>query len=237
MAMLSVNNLEVRYGEIRALRDVSLNVEEGEVVTIIGANGAGKSTLLRAISGLLRPTSGSIIFRGEHALHTTAAHRIVSLGICQSPEGRQVFPNLTVMENLQLGAYTQRDSRAIAADLERCFELFPVLQERAPQRAGTLSGGEQQMLAIARALMARPTLLLLDEPSLGLAPLIVRKIFQILARINKAGTTIFLVEQNANLALTLAHRGYVLQNGQVIFSDRADELLKRAEVKEAYLGG
>lgn len=237
--LLSVENLEVRYGAIRAIQDVSLHIERGEIVTLIGANGAGKSTLLRAISGLLRPAAGRIVWEAARGteLSRLPPHAIVRLGISHVPEGRQIFPNLTVRENLLLGAYQQRDRRQVADDLGRCFALFPVLAERQSQRAGTLSGGEQQMLAIARALMARPLLLLLDEPSLGLAPLIVRKIFDIIREINSKGTTIFLVEQNAHMALTVAHRGYVLQTGHVIMSDKAQSLLQDPEVKKAYLGG
>ena len=262
--LLSVRNLEVCYGVISALQDVSVDVDRGEVVTLIGANGAGKTTLLRTISGLLRPQRGRIVWdpgatfvaaagAGASApaapsvvnYHTAPSveierlrpHEIVRLGICHVPEGRQIFANLTVRENLMLGAY-QRTSRAeVQLDLDRCYSLFPVLAERRDQRGGTLSGGEQQMLAIGRALMARPQLLLLDEPSLGLAPLVVRKIFQIIREINAQGTTIFLVEQNAHMALTIAHRAYVLQTGRVIKSDAAGKLLEDPDVKKAYLGG
>jgi branched-chain amino acid transport system ATP-binding protein len=235
--LLSVNNLEVSYGVIVALHDVSLAIERGEIVTLIGANGAGKTTLLRTISGLLRPRKGSIALNGAGEIHRIAPHEIVRLGISHAPEGRQVFANLTVRENLLLGGYQERSKAKIHTDLERCFTLFPVLAERHGQRAGTLSGGEQQMLAIGRALMAHPKLLLLDEPSLGLAPLIVRKIFQIIKEINAEGTTIFLVEQNAHMALSIAHRAYVLQTGRVIKSDSAKKLLEDPEVKRAYLGG
>jgi branched-chain amino acid transport system ATP-binding protein len=265
--ILSVSNLEVRYGGIRALQGVSLHIDRGEIVTLIGANGAGKTTLLRTISGLLRPAAGTIIWepqiaaleprgelislgnavaaagavRGEllggTELNRLPPHEIVRLGISHVPEGRQIFANLTVRENLLLGAYQQRSREQIARDLARCFELFPVLAERRSQRSGTLSGGEQQMLAIGRALMARPRLLLLDEPSLGLAPLIVRKIFQIIREINAAGTTIFLVEQNAHMALSVAHRAYILQTGRVIKTDSAASLLQDPDVKKAYLGG
>jgi branched-chain amino acid transport system ATP-binding protein len=238
--LLSVRNLEVCYGVISALQDVSLDVDRGEIVTLIGANGAGKTTLLRTISGLLRPQRGEVLWNSAEpatALQRLRPFEIVRLGICHVPEGRQIFANLSVRENLMLGAYQRRGGEEVRADLDRCYTLFPVLAERREQRAGTLSGGEQQMLAIGRALMARPQLLLLDEPSLGLAPLVVRKIFQIIREINAAGTTIFLVEQNAHMALTVAHRGYVLQTGRVIKSDKASSLLEDPDVKKAYLGG
>jgi branched-chain amino acid transport system ATP-binding protein len=233
---LSIDNLEVCYGVISALQGVSLQIDRGEIVTLIGANGAGKTTLLRAISGLLRPRGGKIAFE-DRDITRLAAHEIVRRGISQVPEGRQIFPEPTVRENLILGAYQDRDKARIRAGLDRCYSLFPVLAERRGQRAGTLSGGEQQMLAIGRALMARPKLLLLDEPSLGLAPLIVRKIFDIIREINQAGTTVFLVEQNAHMALGIAHRAYVLQTGRVIKTDLAIKLLEDPEVKKAYLGG
>ena len=245
--LLSVRNLEVCYGVISALQDVSLDVNRGEIVTLIGANGAGKTTLLRAISGLLRPRRGQVLWNpatgtanGQAppaALERLRPHEIVRLGVCHVPEGRQIFANLSVRENLMLGAYQRRAGTAVQSDLEHCYVQFPVLAERREQRAGTLSGGEQQMLAIGRALMARPQLLLLDEPSLGLAPLVVRKIFQIIREINSGGTTIFLVEQNAHMALTVAHRAYVLQTGRVIKSDVASKLLEDPDVKKAYLGG
>ena len=235
--ILSVSNLEVRYGGIRALQGVSLHIDRGEIVTLIGANGAGKTTLLRTISGLLRPAVGSVVWEPRTELNRLPPHEIVGLGISHVPEGRQIFANLTVRENLLLGAYQRHSRQQIASDLHRCFDLFPVLAERRSQRSGTLSGGEQQMLAIGRALMARPRLLLLDEPSLGLAPLIVRKIFQIIREINAAGTTIFLVEQNAHMALSVAHRSYVLQTGRVIKTDSAANLLQDPDVKKAYLGG
>jgi branched-chain amino acid transport system ATP-binding protein len=236
--ILSIDNLEVRYGGIRALQGVSLNVDAGEIVTLIGANGAGKTTLLRTISGLLRPAAGSITWHDPKIdLSTLPAHEIVRLGINHVPEGRQIFATLTVRENLLLGAYQKTSRQQIAEDVEKCYSIFPVLSERRNQRSGTLSGGEQQMLAIGRALMARPRLLLLDEPSLGLAPLIVRKIFQIIQEINSTGTTIFLVEQNANMALSIAHRGYVLQTGRVIMADAASKLLQDPQVQAAYLGG
>jgi branched-chain amino acid transport system ATP-binding protein len=237
--LLSIDNLEVRYGGIRALQGVSLHIDRGEIVTLIGANGAGKTTLLRCISGLLHPATGSITWNESQAtdLDRLPAHEIVGLGISHVPEGRQIFANLTVRENLRLGGYQQTSQKQIAQDMERCFTLFPVLSERRSQRSGTLSGGEQQMLAIGRALMARPKLLLLDEPSLGLAPLIVRKIFQIIREINQEGTTLFLVEQNARMALSVAHRGYVLQSGRIIMTDAASRLLDDPEVKKSYLGG
>src|SRR3954451_9845143 len=238
--LLSVSNLEVCYGVISALQDVSLDVNRGEIVTLIGSNGAGKTTLLRTISGLLRPQRGEIVWEqgeGPTPLQRLRPHEIVRLGICHVPEGRQIFANLSVRENLMLGAYQRKGGDAVRADLERGYTLFPVLAERREQRAGTLSGGEQQMLAIGRALMARPQLLLLDEPSLGLAPLVVRKIFQIIKEINAAGTTIFLVEQNAHMALGVAPRAYVLQSGRVIKTDKASALLEDPDVKKAYLGG
>jgi len=233
---LAVKNLSLSYGAIKARRDVSVHIDKGEIVTLIGANGAGKTTLLRTISGLLKATGGTIEWEGRE-IQKLKAHEIVRLGISQVPEGRQVFPKLSVRENLLLGAYQHRASSQIQADMERMFGLFPILSERSGQKAGTLSGGEQQMLAMGRALMSRPTLLLLDEPSLGLAPLIVRTVFQIIREINSQGTTIFLVEQNAHMALGVAHRGYVMQSGQVILTDKAGVLLENAEVKKAYLGG
>jgi len=233
--MLEVSNLEVRYGAIRALRDVSLHVYAGEVVTLIGANGAGKSTLLRTISGFVRPSNGSIRFEGRD-ITRTPPDRIVQMGIGHAPEGRGVFANLTVRENLLLGAYTRRDADGIRRDMDRITSLFPRLAERMNQLAGTLSGGEQQMLAIGRALMGRPRLLMLDEPSLGLAPLLVQEIFRTLKEINEAGTTILLVEQNAHMALHIANRGYVLQTGEVVLQDTAQALLQNELVREAYLG-
>jgi branched-chain amino acid transport system ATP-binding protein len=235
--LLEVKNLTVCYGAITGLCNVSLRIDQGEIVTLIGANGAGKTTLLRTISGLLRPRSGTITWREDVAIHTNRPDEIVRLGISQVPEGRQVFANMSVRENLALGAYQRHDKIGIKADLDRCYTLFPVLAERREQRSGTLSGGEQQMLVIARALMARPQLLLLDEPSLGLAPLIIRKIFQIIREINAEGTTVFLVEQNAHMALATANRGYVLQTGRVIKTAAAADLLADPEVKAAYLGG
>jgi branched-chain amino acid transport system ATP-binding protein len=235
--LLTVNNLEVCYGVISALQDVSLQIAPGEIVTLIGANGAGKTTLLRTVSGLIRQSRGMILFDNVD-VSTMRPHEIVRLGMSHVPEGRQVFPAHTVRENLILGAYQDNDHARVRRNLDRVYSLFPVLAERREQRAGTLSGGEQQMLAIGRALMARPKLLLLDEPSLGLAPLIVRKIFEIIREINaQGGTTVFLVEQNAHMALAIAHRAYVLQTGRVIKSDEAKKLLEDPDVKKAYLGG
>ncbi len=235
--LLHVENLSVSYGAIEALHDVSLQIEAGEIVTLIGSNGAGKTTLLRMISGLLPAMGGEVSFAGTPIAHLPP-HQIVRLGLSHAPEGRQIFANLTVRENLMIGAYQRTDKVEIARNLDRCFALFPILAERRGQRSGTLSGGEQQMLAIARALMQQPKLLLLDEPSLGLAPLVVRKIFEIIRQINASeGVTIFLVEQNAHLALNLAHRAYVLQTGRIIMSGVAKELAEDEEVKRAYLGG
>ncbi|MGQ9524828.1 MAG: ABC transporter ATP-binding protein [Armatimonadota bacterium] len=233
--MLRVENLEVRYGAIRALRGVSMHVDEGEIVTLIGANGAGKSTLLRAISGLVRPSEGSITFEGRD-ITRDRPDRIVQMGIGHAPEGRGIFANLTVRENLEIGAYTRRDKDGIARDLQRVTTLFPRLAERMNQWAGTLSGGEQQMLAIGRALMGRPRLLMLDEPSLGLAPFLVHEIMRTTQEINQQGTTVLLVEQNAHMALQVAHRGYVLQTGEVVLHDAAHALLENESVREAYLG-
>lgn len=235
MSLLAVDNLKVFYGAIEALRGVSLRVEPGEVVTLIGANGAGKSTTLRAISGLLQPKGGRIRFAGQE-IQCWAPHRVVQAGLIQAPEGRKIFANLTVDENLQLGAFLRKDRAAVRADRERALELFPRVRERLTQQAGTLSGGEQQMLAIARALVARPKLLMLDEPSLGLAPQLVRTIFQVIREINLAGTTILLVEQNANMALQVAHRAYVIEVGQIRMEGPAAELAASDEVRKAYLG-
>ncbi|MBI4516022.1 MAG: ABC transporter ATP-binding protein [Deltaproteobacteria bacterium] len=234
--LLSIKNLNVFYGAIHALQGVSLSVAPGEIVTLIGSNGAGKSTLLRAISGLVAPAAGEIVFDKTVRLDRLPPHTIVREGISQVPEGRQVFANLTVWENLQLGAYQRKDREEVRETMARVFELFPVLQERVQQSAATLSGGEQQMLAIGRALMARPQLLLLDEPSLGLAPLVVQKIFAIIREINSQGTTILLVEQNAHMALHVAGRGYVLQTGRIVLEDTGANLLKSPEVRAAYLG-
>jgi branched-chain amino acid transport system ATP-binding protein len=234
-ALLAIRGLDVYYGAVHALKGVDLEVRRGEIVTLIGANGAGKSTLLRAISGLVRPRAGSITFDGQDLVRLPA-HDVVVAGISHAPEGRAVFANLTVEDNLVLGAYRRKDG-GIAADMERMIALFPRLGERRRQASGTMSGGEQQMLAIARALMSRPRLVLLDEPSLGLAPLLVADIFRTIVEINHEGTTILLVEQNANQALKIAHRGYVLETGKVALSDDAANLLANPAVKEAYLGG
>jgi branched-chain amino acid transport system ATP-binding protein len=233
--ILEVEMLNVRYGPIHALRDVSLYVEKGEIVTIVGANGAGKSTLLRTISGLVRPSSGTIIFDGEDITHEPP-HEIVRRGLCHAPEGRRIFANMTVRENLLLGAYVHNNPDTLIQDFERVFHIFPRLKEREHQIAGTLSGGEQQMLAIGRALMSRPKLLMLDEPSLGLAPNLVQEIFRTIESINREGTTVLLVEQNAHMALRVAHRGYVLETGEVALSDRAENLLRNEAVRSAYLG-
>jgi branched-chain amino acid transport system ATP-binding protein len=235
-ALLDIIDLNVHYGGIHALQGVSLRVPKGKIVTLIGSNGAGKTTTLRSISGLLRPSGGQIIFDGQR-IDRVVAHQIVRRGIAHAPEGRGIFANLTVEENLSLGAYTRSDRAAIAEDRERALELFPRLRERLKQMAGTLSGGEQQMVAIARALLTKPRLLLLDEPSLGLAPQIVQLIFRIIRQINEAGTTILLVEQNAHMALSVAHEAYVLQTGRVIKHGPARELLSDKEVQAAYLGG
>jgi branched-chain amino acid transport system ATP-binding protein len=233
--MLELVDLHVGYGAIQALRGINLKVGAGQIVTLIGANGAGKSTTLRAISGLRPPSQGKILFLGQD-ISRLPPHAIVGLGISQAPEGRGVFPELTVLDNLELGAFLRRDKPGIAADLERCFQLFPRLKERRGQYAGTLSGGEQQMLAISRALMSRPKLLLLDEPSLGLAPQIVDVIFDIIKEINAAGTTILLVEQNAARALDVSHFGYVLETGAIVLEGEARTLLASDQVRKAYLG-
>jgi branched-chain amino acid transport system ATP-binding protein len=234
--VLEVRGLDVYYGAVHALKGVDVTAETGEIVTLIGANGAGKTTLLRTISGIVPPRAGRIQFEGRD-ITKMPPHEIVGLGISQSPEGRLVFANLSVEDNLELGAYRRRDKPGITEDRGRVFQLFPRLLERRKQSAGTLSGGEQQMLAIGRALMSRPKLLLLDEPSLGLAPLLVREIFRTIREINGRGVTILLVEQNAHMALTVAGRGYVLETGRVVLEDRAAALLQNAEVKKAYLGG
>lgn len=233
--MLVIDNIVTHYGPVEALKGVSLEVRQGEIVTLIGANGAGKSTTLRTISGLVRPTAGSIKFEGRE-LTTMPPERIVAMGIAHVPEGRRVFPMMTVTENLELGAFTRKDAQGIKQDMDRVFALFPRLAERRSQLAGTMSGGEQQMLAIGRALMARPKLLLLDEPSMGLAPLIVEDIFRIIQNVNEEGTTVLLVEQNANLALSVADKGYVLETGRIVLSDTAANLLENEAVREAYLG-
>jgi branched-chain amino acid transport system ATP-binding protein len=231
--LLELEQLEVRYGAIRALKDVSLAVGEGEIVALLGANGAGKSTTLRSISGLVPASAGSIKFDG-HELRKLGPHEIVGLGLSHVPEGRRIFPRLSVTENLEMGAYQRRGS--LVKDFEQIFTLFPILKERERQDGGTLSGGEQQMLAIGRAMMSRPKLLLLDEPSMGLAPLFVQRIFEIIAEIRALGTTILLVEQNAAQALRLADRGYVLETGEITMSERADQLLADPRVRNAYLG-
>ena len=233
--LLQVETLHVAYGAIRALRGISFQIEQGEVVTLIGANGAGKSTTLRTISGLLRSTEGDVLYRGE-SLVRTPAERIVSMGICHVPEGRRIFGRLTVQENLEMGAYTRSDSKEISESMERVFASFPRLKERLGQKGGTLSGGEQQMLAMGRGLMSRPALLLLDEPSMGLAPILVEEIFEIIRRINAEGTSILLVEQNAAMALSVAHRGYVLETGSVVLAGTAAELARDPQVQAAYLG-
>jgi len=235
MAMLVVEDIHTYYGNIEALKGISLTVEEGECVTLIGSNGAGKSTTLRSISGLTPPRTGDIVFEGENITRTLPAE-IVKLGISQSPEGRRCFPRMTVRENLDMGAYLRRD-KDIASDMERVFELFPRLLEREKQKAGTMSGGEQQMLAIGRALMAKPRLLLLDEPSMGIAPILVERIYETIAEINKQGTTILLVEQNANYALSVSQRAYVLETGVVALTDASDKMRSNPEVQKAYLGG
>jgi len=234
--MLKLSNVQTFYGKIQALRDVSMEISEGEIVTLIGANGAGKTTTLMSVSGIVPPRSGEIIFE-DQPIQAMSPHKIVDLGICQVPEGRRIFPYLTVSENLDMGAFIRSDKDAIQQDIEYIFDLFPILSERRHQAGGTLSGGEQQMLAISRALMARPRLLLMDEPSLGLAPLIVKQIFEIIRKINaENNTTIFLVEQNATLALKVASRGYVMENGRITLSDSSKNLLANEEVKKAYLG-
>ncbi|HEY2028614.1 MAG TPA: ABC transporter ATP-binding protein [Myxococcales bacterium] len=233
--MLELAGVDVHYGAIHALRQVSFQVTEGEIVTLIGANGAGKTTTLRAVSGMLKPSKGTIRYQNDE-IAGLKPHKLVARGLCHAPEGRGIFPNLSVTENLRLGAFLRRDSAGIAQDEERGFSLFPRLKERRSQAAGTLSGGEQQMLAIARALMAKPKLLLLDEPSLGLAPQVVEKIFSIIQEINKAGVTILLVEQNAHLALGIAHQAYVLETGSVVQSGTGAALLKSPEIRKAYLG-
>ena len=234
--MLKIENLEVVYGNIKAIKGISLEVNQGEIVTLIGSNGAGKSTTLRAISGILKPKSGSITFNGER-IDGVEGHDIVAKGICQSPEGRRIFPKMSVDENLDLGAFLRNDKEGIAADRDRVLELFPRLRERIDQKAGTMSGGEQQMLAVGRALMGSPKLLLLDEPSMGLAPVLVDMIFETIEKINKQGTTILLVEQNALAALNVADRAYVLESGSIKMSGKAKDLISNDEVTKAYLGG
>lgn len=234
--MLKIEDINVYYGAIHAIKGISMEVNEGEIVTLIGANGAGKSTTLRTVSGLLKPKSGKILFEGKD-IAGKAAQNIVKTGISQVPEGRRIFANMTVMENLELGAFTRSDKAGIASDLKMVFARFPRLEERKSQDAGTLSGGEQQMLAMGRALMSRPRLLLLDEPSMGLAPLLIKEIFSIIQDINKTGTTVLLVEQNANMALSIATRAYVLETGRITLQGPAHELAASEAVRKAYLGG
>jgi branched-chain amino acid transport system ATP-binding protein len=234
--MLEIRGISTYYGNIQALKSVSITVERGEIITLIGANGAGKTTTLMSVCGITPPRRGEILLEGK-PIHQMQPDKIVSKGISQVPEGRLIFPFMTVMENLDMGHYLRKDKKGIRHDLEYIFSLFPILLERKNQPGGTLSGGEQQMLAISRALMARPRILLLDEPSLGLAPMIIRQIFQIITKINQeSGTTIFLVEQNAHQALKVAHRGYVMENGRITLTDSAASLLRNEEVKRAYLG-
>jgi branched-chain amino acid transport system ATP-binding protein len=234
--MLRINDIDVFYGNIHALKGVSLEINEGEIVTLIGANGAGKSTLLKTISGLLKPKKGEVSFEGG-SIAGKVAQAIVKKGISHVPEGRRIFAGMTVEENLELGAYLRKDKQGIREDFEKVYQLFPRLLERKKQQAGTLSGGEQQMLAMGRALMARPRLLLLDEPSMGLAPLLVKTIFDIIREINQTGTTILLVEQNANMALSIAHRAYVIETGKIVASGTAEELNQSDQIRNAYLGG
>ncbi len=235
MALLEVDSISVFYGNIQAVKGVSFAVEEGEIVTLIGGNGAGKTTTLRTISGVKHPKAGTISWRGM-PIHHMPPHEIVQLGICQSPEGRRIFPRMTVSENLDMGTYGRKDRSEVKSDVARVFDLFPRLKERRKQLGGTLSGGEQQMLAMGRALMAQPKMLMLDEPSLGLAPKLVETIFRIIREINAQGTTVLMVEQNAFGALKLAHRGYVLESGEIVLQDEADKLLVNPEVRKAYLG-
>jgi branched-chain amino acid transport system ATP-binding protein len=234
--MLEVKNLNVHYGVIQALKDISLTVNQGEIVTLIGANGAGKTTTLRTISGLIKATSGEILLEGKNITTLPAPDR-VQQGISQVPEGRRIFPPMSVLENLEMGAFLRKDKADIKKDIEMVYDLFPILGKRRKQSAGTLSGGEQQMLAMGRALMSRPRILLLDEPSMGLAPLLVREIFEIIKNINQNGTTILLVEQNASMALSIAHRAYVLENGSIVISGTGEELAKSGDIQKSYLGG
>jgi len=234
--MLHIKDLNVYYGNIQALKGVTLDIEKGEIVTLIGANGAGKSTLLKTLSGLIKPKKGSIEYLGK-SIAGKPAQSIVKAGMSHVPEGRRVFANMTVEENLELGAFLRKDKQEIQKNLQKVYEIFPRLFERKKQLAGTLSGGEQQMLAMGRAIMAKPKLLLLDEPSMGLAPIIVRTIFQVIQEINEEGTTVLLVEQNAHMALSIAHRGYVIETGKVVLSGSAQELQESDELKQAYLGG
>ena len=234
--MLEVKNLSVHYGMIQAVRNVDFTVNEGEIVSLIGANGAGKSTILKTLSGLIHPSEGEIVYLGEN-IASTSAKKIVEKGFVQVPEGRHVFPGLTVKENLELGAFLRKDKEEIQKDMEAVFERFPILKERKDQDAQTLSGGEQQMLAMGRALMSRPKLLLLDEPSMGLAPIFIREIFKIIQEIQKTGTTVLLIEQNAKMALSISNRAYVLETGSVVLSGTGQELLESDEIQKAYLGG
>jgi branched-chain amino acid transport system ATP-binding protein len=234
-ALLSIDKLRAGYGPIDALHDVTVHVDDGEIVAMIGANGAGKTTTLLSVAGVVKPRAGSITFNGLD-ITKYAAHQVVKLGLALSPEGRKIFPRLTVLENLQMGAFTRTDPAGVADDLEKMFAMFPILRERKSQAGGLLSGGQQQMLAIARALMARPRLLMLDEPSLGLAPQIVVQIFDVVKQLNKGGMSVLLVEQNAFMALKAAHRGYVIETGRVTMTDRADKLLTDPRVRSAYLG-
>ncbi len=234
--LLELRDIRASYGKIVALKGISLQVKVGEIVTVIGANGAGKTTTLNTIAGLIKPTSGSIVFSG-HEIGGLPAHSLSARGLALVPEGRKIFPRLTVLENLDLGAYSQNDKSTYRRELQHVFELFPVLEERLSQFGGTLSGGEQQMLAIARALLSRPKMLLMDEPSMGVAPLLIAKIFERIIQLNKEGMTILLVEQNAHLALKIAARGYVLENGEITLHDKASSLLSQPEVQQAYLGG
>ena len=234
--MLEVKNLSVHYGMIQAVRNVDFTVNEGEIVSLIGANGAGKSTILKTLSGLIHPSEGEIVYLGEN-IASTSAKKIVEKGLVQVPEGRHVFPGLTVKENLELGAFLRKDKEGIQKDMEDVFERFPILKERKDQDAQTLSGGEQQMLAMGRALMSRPKLLLLDEPSMGLAPIFIREIFKIIQEIQKTGTTVLLIEQNAKMALSISNRAYVLETGSVVLSGTGQDLLESDEIQKAYLGG
>ena len=234
--MLEVKNLSVHYGMIKAVRNVDFKVNEGEIVSLIGANGAGKSTILKTLSGLIQPSEGEIVYLGEN-IASTSAKKIVEKGLVQVPEGRHVFPGLTVKENLELGAFLRKDKEGIQKDMEDVFERFPILKERKDQDTQTLSGGEQQMLAMGRALMSRPKLLLLDEPSMGLAPIFIREIFKIIQEIQKTGTTVLLIEQNAKMALSISNRAYVLETGSVVLSGTGQELLESDEIQKAYLGG
>lgn len=234
--MLEIKNLNVHYGVIHALKDASLTVNKGEIVTLIGANGAGKTTTLRTISGLNKATSGQILLEGKDITGVSASKR-VEMNLSQVPEGRRIFPDMTIVENLEMGAFLRKDKAIIKKDMENVYQLFPILGKRKKQLAGTLSGGEQQMLAMGRALMSKPKILLLDEPSMGLAPLLVKEIFEIIKNINSSGTTILLVEQNAKMALSIAHRAYVIETGSIVMSGTGEELAKSDEIKKAYLGG